>query len=190
MDDPNTGAIQKRATRLHVAVPTIVPLFVAFYGIQGTILFDEHYGFNAVARLLVGWCAVLVASGAWLNHVLFRRVKIRLPLVATVVAVVAILPIWLWQRLAYKSLVPATGLTYGYFLTPEGAHAHLWTLTYPFWVGAACLTVCCVAALISGWRAGLRLSLLCLIPWWLSAMVVFSLPSMFLDGQGNASIFI
>jgi hypothetical protein len=39
-------------------------------------------------------------------------------------------------------------------------------------------------------RAGLRLSMLCLIPWWLSAMVIFSLPSMFLDAQGNASIVI
>jgi len=149
------------------------------------MLFEEHYGSNAVPHLLVGWCAVLLISGAWLNHVLFRRVKIRLPLVAAVLGIAAILPIWLWQRLAYKSLVPATGLIYGYFLTPEGAHAHLWALTCPFWVGAACLTVCCVAALISGWRAGLRLSLLCLIPWWLSAMVIFSLPSMFLDAQGN-----
>jgi hypothetical protein len=88
MHDPNTQPIQKRATPLHVAVPTIIPLFVAFYSIQGTMLFDEHYGFNAVARLLVGWCAVR------------------------------------------------------------------------------------------------------LIPWWLSAMVNFSLPSMFLDAQGNASIVI
>ena len=190
MDEPNTEAVQKRPTLLNVAVPTIIPFFVGFYCIQGTMLFGERYGLNAVPRLLVGWCAVLCVSGAWLNHALFRRVKIRLPFVVTVVAIVAILPIWLWQRLAYKSLLPATGLRYGYFLTPEGAHAHLWTLTYPFWVGAACLTVCCVAALISGWRAGLRLSLLCLIPWWLSAMVIFSLPSMFLDAQGNASIVI
>jgi hypothetical protein len=103
MDDPNTEPIPKRARPLHVAVPTIIPLFVAFYSIQGTMLFDEHHGFNAVARLLVGWCAALLASGTWLNHDLFRRVKIRLPFVATVVAVVAILPIWLWQGLAYKS---------------------------------------------------------------------------------------
>jgi len=182
--------VRKRRTPLNVAVPTIIPFFVAFYSIQGTMLFGDHYGFNAVPRLLVGWCAVLFVSGAWLNHVLFRQAKIRLPLVATVGAIAAILSIWLWQRLAYKSLLPATGLRYGYFLTPEGAHAHLWTLTYPFWVGAACLTVCCVATLISGWRAGLRLSLLCLIPWWLSVFVIFALPSMYLDGQGNASIFI
>jgi hypothetical protein len=133
---------------------------------------------------------VLLVSGAWLNHALFRRVKMRLPFVAVAAAIVTIFLVWLWQRSAFYSLVPATGLRYGYFLTPEGAHAHLWTLTYPFWVGAACLTVCCVATLISGWRAGLRLSLLCLIPWWLSAFVIFALPSMYLDGQGNASIFI
>ena len=190
MDNPSTEAVQKNRTPLNIVVPTIIPFFVAFYSIQGTMLFGEHYGSNAVSGLLVGWCAVLFISGAWLNHVLFRRVKIRAPFVAAVLAIVAILPIWFWQGLADKSLVPATGLRYGYFLTPEGAHAHLWTLTYPFWVGAACLTVCCVAALISGWRAGLRLSLLCLIPWWLSAFVIFALPSMYLDGQGNASIFI
>jgi hypothetical protein len=97
MDDPITEPIQKRATPLHVADPTIIPLFVAFYSIQGTMLFDEHHGFSAVGRLLVGWCAVLFASGAWRNHVLFRRVKICLPFVATVVAVVAILLIWLWR---------------------------------------------------------------------------------------------
>jgi hypothetical protein len=110
--------------------------------------------------------------------------------VATVAAIVAILSIWAWQRLAYKSLLPPRGLWYGFFLTPEGVHAHRWILTYPFWVGTACLTVCCVATLIAGWRVGLRLSLLCLIPWWLSAMAIFSLPSMFLDAQGNASIVI
>jgi hypothetical protein len=190
MDDPNTEAVQKKPPILHVAIPTIIPFFVVFYCVQGTMLFGEHYGLNAVPRLLVGWCVVLFVSGAWLNHVLFRQAKIRLPLVATVGAIAAILSIWLWQRLAYKSLLPARGLRHGYFLTPEGGRAHLWVLTCPFWVGTACLTVCCVAALISGWRAGLRLSLLCLIPWWLSAMVIFSLPSMFLDAQGNASVVI
>ena len=190
MDNPNVEAVEKRPTVLHVAVPTIIPFFVAFYCIQGTMLFGDRYGFDAVPRLLVGWCVVLFVSGAWLNRVLFRRAKIHLPVVATVVAIVAILSIGLWQRLAYRSLLPATGLRYGYFLTPEGGHAHLWVLTFPFWVGAAFLAVSCAAALISGWRAGLRLSLLCLIPWWLSAMAVFSLPSMFLDIQGNASIVI
>jgi hypothetical protein len=190
MDNPNAEAVQKRPTVQHVAVPTIIPFFVAFYCIEGTMLFGEHYGFDAVPRLLVGWCVVLFVTGAWLNRVLSRRAKIHLPVVAIVVAIVAILSIWLWQRLAYKSLLPATGLRYGYFLTPEGGHAHLWVLTFPFWVGAVFLAVSCAAALISGWRVGLRLSLLCLIPWWLSALVIFSLPSMFLDAQGNASIVI
>jgi hypothetical protein len=29
-----------------------------------------------------------------------------------------------------------------------------------------------------------------MVPWWLAAVLIFSLPSMYLDGQGNASIFI
>jgi hypothetical protein len=190
MNDSNTKNVQKKAMGVRIVLPTIIPFFVAFYSIQGTMLFGERFGLNAVPRLLVGWCVVLFASGAWLVLVLFRRGEIRLPFAATVAAIVAMLSIWCWQRLAYKSLVPATGLGYGYFLTAEGRHAHLWVLTFPFWVGAASLAVCFAAALISGWRAGLRLSLLCLIPWWVSALVIFSLPSMFLDGQGNASIFI
>ena len=190
MNDPSNQSGQKRLTALHVAVPTMIPLLVSFYCIQRTMLFGEHYGFNAVPRLLVGWCVVLFVSGAWLNYALFRRLKIHTPFGATVAAIVAILSIWGWQRLAYKSLLPPRGLWYGFFLTPEGVHAHRWILTYPFWVGTTCLAVCCVASLVTGWRMGLRLSLLCLIPWWLSALAIFSLPSMFLDAQGNASIFI
>ncbi len=93
MDNPNTEAVQKRPAVLHVAVPTIIPFFVAFYCIQGTMLFGEHYGFNAVPRLLAGWCVVLFVSGTWLNRVLFGRAKIHRSIVATFVAIVAILSI-------------------------------------------------------------------------------------------------
>jgi len=82
MNDPNTESVEKKATALRIAVPTIIPFFVAFYSIQGTILFGEHFGLNAVPRLLVGWCVVLLASGAWLTRVLFRRADIRLPFAA------------------------------------------------------------------------------------------------------------
>jgi len=190
MAEPNTETEPKRSKALGLAVPTVLPLVFAYVSIEGTMLFGERYGFNAVPWLLVGWCVVLLVSGTWLNYVLFRNVKTRLPFGATVVAIVAILLVWLWQRLAYESLVPASGLGYGYFLRPEGAQAHLWVLSCPFWVGSASLAVFCVVALISGWRAGLRFSLLCLIPWWLAAFVIFALPSMFLDAQGNASISI
>jgi hypothetical protein len=190
MAELNIETLSKRSAALRIAVPTILPFLIGFYSMEGTMLFGERYGLHAVPWSLVGWCVLLLVSGTWLNYVLFKGVKKRLPYLATVVAIVAILSIWLWQRLAYKSLIPATGLEYGYFLRQPGRHAHLWMLTYPFWMGAACLTGCCVAALISGWRMGLRLSLLCLMPWWLSAMVIFSLPSIYLDAQGNASIFI
>jgi hypothetical protein len=87
-------------------------------------------------------------------------------------------------------LVPRSGLTYGYVLTPEGAEARFWTLTCPFRVGLACLFVCLIATVVTGWRAGFRGSLACIIPWWLTAFLIFSLPSMYLDAQGNASVFI
>jgi hypothetical protein len=29
-----------------------------------------------------------------------------------------------------------------------------------------------------------------MIPWWLTAILIFALPSMYLDAQGNASVFI
>ena len=147
----------------------------------------DRFGIGMVPFVLVGWCAVLFASAAWLNQVLFRGVKTLLPFTA---AIFTILAMWGWQRQAFISLVPRSGLTYGYFLTPVGTEARFWTLTCPFWVGLSCLVACCVAALISGWRAGARRSLACLVPWWLVAFLVFALPSLYLDAQGNASLFI
>ncbi|MFY9731916.1 MAG: hypothetical protein WAK24_15025, partial [Candidatus Acidiferrales bacterium] len=91
---------------------------------------------------------------------------------------------------AFTLLVPKVGLAYGYFLKPEGAEARFWVLVCPFWVGLICLSVCRIAALVSWWRAGARFSLTCMIPWWLAAVVVDAMPSMYLDGQGNASLFI
>jgi hypothetical protein len=57
-------------------------------------------------------------------------------------------------------------------------------------MGLSCLSICFIAALVSGWRAGFRRSLACMIPWWLTAFLIFALPSIYLDAQGNASVFI
>jgi hypothetical protein len=127
------------------------------------------------------------ASAAWLSRVVYRSTRTLLPFMA---AIVAILLTWLWQRSAFTKLVPRSGLTYGYFLTPAGAKARFWVLTCPFWVGLGCLSVCLVVALVMGWRSGRRGLLACVIPWWLTAYLIFVLPSMYLDAQGNASIFI
>jgi hypothetical protein len=148
---------------------------------------DEGPGIGAVASVLIGWCLVLVGSAAWLNHVLFRRLASVLPYL---VAVVTTLLIWFWQRHAFTVLIPSGELRYGYFLRSEGAKARFWVLSCPFWVGLACLSICFIAALVLAWRAGARFSLACLVPWWVAALLVFALPSMYLDGQGNASIFI
>ena len=172
---------------MQVALATVVPLIVGVFATRATILVGERFGMDIVPFVLMGWCMVLFGSATWLNQVLFRGVKTLLPFAA---AIVAILSIWLWQRQAFVSLVPRSGLTYGYFLKPDGAAARFWVLTCPFWVGLTCLSVCCVAALISGWHAGARRSLVCIVPWWLLAFLVFALPSMYLDAQGNASVFI
>jgi hypothetical protein len=179
--------LPQKSSTLQIALPTVVPIIVAWWSAQATLLFGERYGMGMMPFILVGWCAVLFGSGVWLNHVLFRRVKTLLPFLA---AIVTILCVWSWQKLAFASLIPSEGLTYGYFLKPEGAHARFWILACPFWVGLASLTICWVAALVSGWKMGGRRSLLCMVPWWLAAAIVFSLPSMYLDAQGNASIFI
>jgi hypothetical protein len=148
---------------------------------------DERYGTGAVAFVLVGWCAVLLGSAAWLNHILFNQRKSFLPFLA---ALGVILSIWLWQKLAFTALVPHAELTYGFFLHPEGARAQFWVLVCPFGTGLACLSVCLIGALRIGWRAGARFSLACMIPWWLATFVLFVLPSLYLDGQGNATIVI
>ncbi len=180
-------AVPEKPATMQVALSTILPFVVGLCATQVTLVIGERYGRDTWPFVLVGWCVALGLSAAWLNRVVFRRTNTLLPFLA---AVVAILLVWLWQRRAFTMLVPHSGLTYGYFLTPEGAKARFWTLTCPFRVGLACLSICFIAALVSAWRAGFRSLLACIIPWWLTAFLIFSLPSMYLDAQGNASVFI
>jgi hypothetical protein len=180
-------AVPEKPATMQIALSTIVPFIVGLCAARVTVVIGERYGMDTLPFVLVGWCVALFVSAAWLNQVVFRRRKTLLPFLA---AIVAILLIWLWQRQAFTMLVPRSGLTYGYFLKPDGAGARFWVLTCPFWVGLTCLSVCFIAALISGWRAGGRRLLACMIPWWLTAILIFALPSMYLDAQGNASVFI
>jgi hypothetical protein len=179
MDVPHSRAVLRKPPALQIALPTIAPLVVAVFGTEVTMVIGSF--------VLVGWCVVLLGFAAWHNQVLFGRLRTFLPFLA---AVVTILLIWVWQRQAFTVLVPKAGLTYGHFLTPNGAHVRFWVLVCPFWAGLACLSVCCIVALILWWRASARGSLACMVPWWLSAFVIFALPSVYLDGQRNASIFI
>jgi hypothetical protein len=176
-----------RPSTVQVALSTIIPFILGLCVTRATMVIGERYGMRAMPFILVGWCAALGVSAAWLNRVVFRRTKTIFPFLA---AVVFILLVWLWQRYAFTILVPHSGLTYGYFLTPEGTKARFWALTFPFRVGSTCLTICFIAALVLAWRAGFRRLLACIIPWWLTAFLIFSLPSMYLDAQGNASVFI
>jgi hypothetical protein len=113
---------------------------------------------SAILPFVVG-CVPL--ESPWSNRVVFRRTNTLLPFLA---AVAAILFVWMWQRQAFTMLAPHSGLTYGYFLTPEGAKARFWVLTCPFRVGLTCLSICFIAALVSAWRADFRSLLASIIP--------------------------
>ena len=180
-------AVPEKPATMQVALSTIVPFVVGLSATWVTMVIGERYGTDTLPFVLVGWCVVLFASAALLNHVVLRRTRTPYPFLA---AIVVILLIWLWQRQAFTMLVPRSGLTYGFFLTPLGAKARFWVLTCPLRIGLTCLSICFIAALVSGWRAGTRSLLACMIPWWLTAFLVFGLPSMYLDAQGNASVFI
>jgi hypothetical protein len=181
------GTIPGKPRTLQVALSTIVPFILGLCATRVTMVIGERYGWDTIPFVLVGWCVALGVSATWLNRVVFRRTKTLFPFLA---AVVVILLVWLWQRQAFTMLVPRSGLTYGYFLKPDGAKAGFWVLTCPFRAGLTCLSICFIAALVSGWRAGSRSLLACIVPWWLTTFLVFSLPSMYLDAQGNASVFI
>jgi hypothetical protein len=168
-----------------IAVAAIVPLAIAYGSGFATLFIPSETGLDA-RFVLVSSLLVLLGSGILMNKLLLHRVIVLRPFLA---AIVSIFLIWLWQMQALETLVSGS-LQHGYFLKPEGAKARFWVLTCPFWAGVACLSLTCVFALVLGWRAGHRRLLLCLLPWWIAAFAVFALPSVFLDGQGNASIFI
>ena len=179
--------VPEKPATLQVAASTILPFVVGLFATRVTLVIGERYGSDTWPYVPVGWCVALGVSAAWLNRAVFRRTNTLFPFLA---AVVAILVVWLWQRQAFTMLVPHSGLTYGYFLTPQGAKAGFWALTCPFRVGLTFLSICFITAVVSAWRAGFRSLLACIIPWWLTAFLIFSLPSMYLDAQGNASVFI
>ncbi|GAC1617166.1 MAG: hypothetical protein NVS9B13_03510 [Candidatus Acidiferrum sp.] len=187
MDVSQSKTVLKKPTAIQVALPTVAPLLVAVFSAEITMVIGDQYAWGAVPFVLVGWCVVLLGFAAWLNRVLFDRVRTFLPFLASISSIPLV---WFWQRHAFTALVPKAGLTYGYFLTQEGAHARFWVLSCPFWVGLACLSGCFIVSLVLGWRAGARSLLACMIPWYLAAFVIFALPSMYLDGQGNGTLFI
>src|SRR4051794_15901344 len=107
------GTDRKRAASLALAV--LVPVIVGVSATPITMLIGERRGMDAIPWLLVGWCAILFASALWLNRALSHDLNTSLPFF---IAIAAILLIWIWQKLAFTTLVPKSGLTYGYFLTP------------------------------------------------------------------------
>jgi hypothetical protein len=179
---PN-NQLQLSAPTWQVGAPTVIPFIV----MVNSFAFTFGAGDKEAAVLLAGSCAVLFGSAAWLNRALFGRFGTFAPFAT---AVIVVLLVWIWQRQAFAALVPPGGLPYGYFLTAQGANARFWVLTAPYFVGIASLVLCCLVALVCWWRAGARLSLLCMCPWWLALFVVFALPSVYLGWQGDASLFI
>jgi|SRR5215467_5275318 len=177
----------KKPATMQVALATIVPFVVGLWSVQIALHAGERYGWDTVPFVLVGLCVLLSISAVYLNRVVFGRTKTLFPFLS---AVIIILLVWSWQRLAFTTFVPRSGLTYGYFLEPSGAKAGFWVLTCPLRVGLISLTACLAVSLVLGWRTGFRSLLACIIPWWFTTFLIFSLPSMYLDAQGNASVFI
>jgi hypothetical protein len=103
-------AVPEKPATLQIAFSTIAPFIVGLCATPVTMVLGEQYGMDMVPLVLVGWCAVLLVSAAWLNRVVFRRTQTLLPFLT---AIIAILLIWLWQRQAFTMLVPRSGLTYG-----------------------------------------------------------------------------
>src|SRR5258708_28870968 len=110
--------VPEKPATTQIALSTILPFVVGLCATRVTLVIGERYGRDTWPFVLVGWCMALGVSATWLNRVVFRRTNTLLPFLA---AVVAILLVWLWQRQAFTMLVPHSGLTYGYFLTSEGA---------------------------------------------------------------------
>jgi hypothetical protein len=181
------GTVPERPAALQLALSSLVPIVVVIFATQSTMAIGERYGMDILPFVLVGWCVAQFVCAVWLNQIIFRRARTLLPFLA---ALGVIFTIRLWQRHAFTMLVPRSGLTYGYFRNPEGARAGFWVLTCPLRVGLTSLSACFISALALGWRAGVCLSLACTIPWWLAAFLIFALPLMYLDAQGNASVFV
>lgn len=163
----------------------LLPLFIATGSPAINMLMVSHH-WDATS-VLGGWCCILFLSALWLNHTLFQDTRMMFP---PVVSLLATMLVWLWQRYAFFICVPSGELLYGYFLRPEGRNASFWVLSLPFSVGLSVIGLCFVAHFVLAWQAGARYVLIGLIPWWLAMLVIFSLPAVALDGQGNASIFI
>lgn len=169
-------------TRWLPLVPDLASLVLAYSGALLILVAPTVW-----RTVLVLQYAILLACAAWLSRMLFARIAVPAPFLAGAAVTAGV---WAWQWMAFFTFFPAGDVPYGYFLEPVGAQAHRWVLHLPFWVGTILLGLAGVWAFASCYRKGLGLKALWVVPWWLAWFFVFSLPSAFLDGQGNASIVI
>ena len=107
----------------------------------------------------------------------------RLPLLAALVG-------WAWQAVAYFTLVPRSGLEYGWFKTPGGEVAGLVTLRIPLYAVLAIIAVSGCLGSSRYWREHSKSEILWLSGWCLLVSFIYCLPSAYLEAQGNASVFI
>jgi hypothetical protein len=141
---------------------------------------------RACATLAAGVFALCI-SGLLVSQELFSAHATRRALAS---ALAALCLGWIWQRAWYLLLIPERFLKYGYFLTPSGRRARLVMLELPFALVCVALALSLGVALRAAWHAGARGSVMLLLVWWLTAFVVFALPSLYLYIQGDAAIFI
>lgn len=104
--------------------------------------------------------------------------------------VLLILFFWAWQVIAYRAMVPRSGLAYGWFKTPGGHAAGVWVLDIPIFALLSTMAIDATVGSFQIWKEGRRFRIAGLWLWCSALSVIFAAPSLFLDFQGNASIFL
>jgi hypothetical protein len=97
---------------------------------------------------------------------------------------------WTWQRLAYLHFLDHQSLKYGYFLTEAGKRTRLWLVTVPFDTVTIAMVAFWLVVTIVLLRRRAYWRVFGAFVWMLLVLLVFSLPSAYLDLQGSAAIFI
>lgn len=152
----------------------------------GVLLSAMHTTFWLTAAAKIP--GALIALSIWMLALLGVSRFHRLPGHAAA-ALAVICAIWFFQRIGFLILIPGADLVSRFFEQPAGAAAKFWVLELPYFFGVGALALSLVIALVSGYRNGQRWSLIPLLPWWLAALVVFSLPSLYLAFEGGEPVY-
>jgi len=169
--------------RLAAAALPLLLLFFLVIGIRWALI--GPYGVEKSSAILFGCSVGLLFAAYAISRLLFSG-RIAAPFYAGIVVVWIG---WAWQRFEYVRFIPNHLLQYGYFASPAGKSARFRVLELPFTSILVLLAALFCIHIVVGWRR-VRWPSLVLMLWWPVAALVFSLPSLYLELQGDAAIFI